>query len=519
MHIFISYAKKDTREVVEILVNQLDDLPGITTWWDQSIRPGGSWAAQIETEIDRSDLFIVLLSPDVRRDASAPGGGSFVLKEINYAQTVSKLILPVKAQPTRMPVQLADLQFIDLTGDLNQGIAEVVDYVRQLAHSSSAHSGTFPPTPVRPKTFRSTTTAQPAWRRKIGLAIGAVLLVIMLVAGVILAIGNNDKTANTPTLENTFVSENPTATEAPLDTSVDNPTEDSDSSNLATDIPTPVPTQNSDSMEIARQKVNENDEWSVVTQTFDGHEMVLVPVGCFMMGDSDESPIVEQCIEEPFWLDKYEVTNEQYGSVCSYSSESTGSQQPRNCVTWFMAHDFCDQRDARLPTEAEWEYAARGPDGLRYPWGNAFIAEKVVTSDTSNDMAADVGSRIGGESWVGAYDMSGNVSEWTSSISLDYPYANDTAHENDNDFESTRISRGGGYDTTANHVTTSMRYKWFPAADFYSFGFRCARSIDIDTLSATPTEADNTSSSDDSDATDMASPTPTPTLTPVSNPD
>jgi formylglycine-generating enzyme required for sulfatase activity len=93
-----------------------------------------------------------------------------------------------------------------------------------------------------------------------------------------------------------------------------------------------------------------------------------------------EQPASQVCFDEPFWIDKYEVTNAQYGSTgCEdWSSEP---DQPRNCVSWFDTRDFCAARDAHLPTEAEWEYAARGPDALVYPWGNEWNSQLAVWTD------------------------------------------------------------------------------------------------------------------------------------------
>ncbi|TVR19435.1 MAG: hypothetical protein EA396_12540, partial [Anaerolineaceae bacterium] len=159
--------------------------------------------------------------------------------------------------------------------------------------------------------------------------------------------------------------------------------------------------------------ITRNDDWTPVERDFDGITMVQVPAGCFMMGYDGEGG--EQCFDEPFWIDKYPVTNRQYGSSGFWS----GDDLPRESVNWFDARDFCEARGGRLPTEAEWEYSARGPDGWIYPWGNEFFANNVVNS---GGRTADVGSRPGGVSWVGALDMSGNVWEWTSSLFEPYPY-------------------------------------------------------------------------------------------------
>jgi formylglycine-generating enzyme required for sulfatase activity len=132
---------------------------------------------------------------------------------------------------------------------------------------------------------------------------------------------------------------------------------------------------------LAEAGVISNGEWEPYIQEFDGVKMALVQAGCFMMGSEDgestEKPVHEVCFDEPFWIDVYEVTNELYGSAASGNntwgnycgSRSRFDDQPRICINWSETAAYCESHGARLPTEAEWEYAARGPDSLRYPWG------------------------------------------------------------------------------------------------------------------------------------------------------
>ena len=155
-----------------------------------------------------------------------------------------------------------------------------------------------------------------------------------------------------------------------------------------------------------------NASWTPVVQAFEGVEMVQVPAGCFEMGHEagrrDERPTHEICFAEAFWIDRVEVTNAQYGEAGQFA----GDNRPRENLTWFEARDYCAGRDARLPTEAEWEYAASGPDNLIYPWGEELVETNLVFDRNSNNETAEVGSRPDGVSWVGALDMAGNVWEW-----------------------------------------------------------------------------------------------------------
>jgi hypothetical protein len=219
--------------------------------------------------------------------------------------------------------------------------------------------------------------------------------------------------------------------------------------------------------------------WSRVVETFDDVEMVLVPAGCFPMGsvdtesEEDERPIYVQCFDEPFWVDRYEVSNLAYGTAGRWS----GDLQPRESIDWFAASEYCAARGARLLTEAEWEYAARGPVAPIYPWGNEFVDDNVVSSWWNTARSTEiVTGRPGGASWVGALNMSGNVWEWTSSIYADYPFDPTDGREDVEDTFSPRVVRGG---SCCSYIIADVRATYrFPVAPFMqdpNIGFRCAK--------------------------------------------
>jgi formylglycine-generating enzyme required for sulfatase activity len=244
---------------------------------------------------------------------------------------------------------------------------------------------------------------------------------------------------------------------------------------------TPIPTLGSlDAvLEVARNFSGDNMDWEPFVREFNGINMVLVPAGCFEMGSIiryDEMPVHTVCFEEPYWIDQTEVTNEQYGS----SGMREGGTRPRENITWLDAQAFCQGRDARLPTEAEWEYAARGPEGLPFPWGNE-LNDEAIWNRTNDEGTAPVGSRPTGRSWVYAYDMSGNVWEWV----FDWYYNNYYQTLSDRvvnppgpESGASKVVRGGSWlSSSILELRTSTRGQYAPEEKYSSIGFRCVRDV------------------------------------------
>lgn len=215
-----------------------------------------------------------------------------------------------------------------------------------------------------------------------------------------------------------------------------------------------------------------------------GVAMVYVPPGCFFMGSYntiEEQPVHEVCFQKGFWIDRTEVTQgdfERLGGLKTDLNAFFGERRPVENITWFEARNFCALRRARLPTEAEWEYAARGPDSLAYPWGNQWNSNNAVDSGNSDNQTADVGSREADVSWVGAVDMAGNVAEWVNSIYGEYPAETSAIQEVDVEpnTENLMVMRGGSWNSsvTAN-FRASFRNRFKPDYWFTDGGFRCVR--------------------------------------------
>ncbi|MCU0499971.1 MAG: formylglycine-generating enzyme family protein [Anaerolineae bacterium] len=226
-------------------------------------------------------------------------------------------------------------------------------------------------------------------------------------------------------------------------------------------------------------------DWQPFIHHFeDGVPMVLVPPGCFRMGDADlidAGPVHEQCFDQAFWIDQTEVTQGQFARLGGQSAQPprfAGERLPVENITWFEAHDFCARRGARLPTEREWEYAARGVENWVYPWGdyppNRNLA---VYTYQPPDMTRWVLSVPAGNAWVGAADLIGNVAEWTSTIYQGYPYSPDDGREDPTDPTTPRIFRGIGWNFGENgDFSAALRFFYPPIFTDSSLGFRCARS-------------------------------------------
>ncbi|HEX2908548.1 MAG TPA: formylglycine-generating enzyme family protein, partial [Phototrophicaceae bacterium] len=218
--------------------------------------------------------------------------------------------------------------------------------------------------------------------------------------------------------------------------------------------------------------------WAPRLRDIDGVQMALVPPGCFVMGstdgETDEEPAHTQCFTQAFWLDVTEVTNKAYGSAGYFSDPD----QPRETVTWDEAKAYCEARGGRLPTEAEWEYAARGPASLTYPWGNEFVNENAASSWVETVRQTDaVGAHPGGGSWVGALDLSGNVWEWTSTLYAPYPYDAADGREDLDTGAGLRVVRGGSCCSyVVAEVRSAYRFVVDPAMADPNVGFRCVKA-------------------------------------------
>jgi len=221
--------------------------------------------------------------------------------------------------------------------------------------------------------------------------------------------------------------------------------------------------------------------------------MVYVPAGEFTMGSdegySDEQP-VHSVYLDAFYSDKTEVTNAQYRKCveagaceepgwpgCWDDSDFNAPDQPVVCVTWYQAQDYCEWAGARLPTEAEWEKAARGTDGRTYPWGDEWHDDYANwCCEKEYGYAAPVGSFPAGASPYGALDMMGNVWEWVADWYWKNYYSQSPGRNPPGpDSGEKRVLHGGSWGNDPSFVRSANRYGNAPDYRNNFVGFRCAR--------------------------------------------
>ncbi|MFQ6041826.1 MAG: SUMF1/EgtB/PvdO family nonheme iron enzyme, partial [Candidatus Poribacteria bacterium] len=228
----------------------------------------------------------------------------------------------------------------------------------------------------------------------------------------------------------------------------------------------------------------------------DGAKMVLVPTGTFLMGSSEEVGDPDEHPQhtvslDAYYIDQFEVTNAKYAKFMN----DTGHPPPKMWgqpyfnkpnlpvvgITWFDAQAYCKWAEKRLPTEAEWEKAARGTDGRIFPWGND-SDQKKANVEMSVGHLTDVGSYPAGASSYGVYDMAGNVAEWVTDW-YDTNYYLESPNENPPGPEmgQYRILRGGSWLDTWWSACSANRGETIvtPKTWRIDVGFRCVMDAGV----------------------------------------
>jgi formylglycine-generating enzyme required for sulfatase activity len=226
----------------------------------------------------------------------------------------------------------------------------------------------------------------------------------------------------------------------------------------------------------------------------DGSPMVLIPEGPFLMGSNEGEPYERPFREvhlDAFYVDCYSITNAQYAQFVKdtgYQIQGRwpegyqriwGDQHPAVYLTWFDAKAYAQWAGKRLASEAEWEKAARGVDGRRYPWGNRWDPQKCWCWEAGARGPAPVGSCAGDVSPFGVHDMAGNVTDWLEDWVLASSYeAWPSRNPRGPTMSTDRACRGGNwFSNDRGEFTCFCRGAQNPVSNQQTLGFRCILEV------------------------------------------
>jgi formylglycine-generating enzyme required for sulfatase activity len=318
-------------------------------------------------------------------------------------------------------------------------------------------------TPVKPaslsKPEKQVGTKFPLW----GIGLVAFAVLTLIVWGLSSLPASPFEATQTPSPTQTIFVEPATKTPVPA-------------TSTATIIPTPIPT-----LGIGSTMIGE-----------DGATLVYVPESEFMMGSDsyypDEKPIHKVNLDA-FWIDQTEVTNAMYAecmaadkcrapSIANHFRNPDYGNHPVVYVDWNKANTYCSWAGRELPSEAQWEKAARGTDARIYPWGNDTPNDTLLNYNQKVSDTIKVSSYETGKSIYGAYDMAGNVWEWVNDwYSESYYQISPSSNPLGPNFGQYRLVRGGAWNYSDSNVRSVDRFRNNPTYSSSSVGFRCARSL------------------------------------------
>lgn len=508
LKVFLCHASQDKPAVRELSRRLIGD-GWIDTWLDENkLLPGQDWRLSIEEAVETSDVVIICLSEN---SVSKEG---YVQKELRYAREIALekpdetiFLIPLRLDDCGVPRGLRFYQWVDYFGEKkNEAYNALVESLKlrhkqklrleeteceasvrstqKVADRESVESST--QEPAKRKSAAKIAKPLASGQRLRSTVIGSYIIVsvcLLITIGACLWMAPRLNLpawmwdAPKPTATVTTITLTPTKQQTPAWTftpvlaKIETPTK------TRTPIPTSLPIEIKDTKDV---------------------RMVLVPAGEFNMGsnngDSSERP-VHQVYLDAFYIDKYEVTNAHYQACvaaggCQYDEWSMGHSLTRSNyyanpkyndypvvnVYWEEAKTYCEWRGARLPTEAEWEKAARGTDGRTYPWGEGISCSYANYSDCKGD-TTEVGSYLKGESPYGVYDMAGNVWEWVNDV-YDENYYQNSSHTNPlgpTSSSSLHVLRGGAW--FSSDVRSANRDIHLASGWPNYYGFRCARDV------------------------------------------
>jgi formylglycine-generating enzyme required for sulfatase activity len=498
--VFISYRRKDISWALAVYQDLTHQ--GYDVFFDYTNIPSGDFEQIIITNIKARAHFVLILTPTTLDRCSEPG--DWLRREVETAIDEKRNIIPLffngfnfgddkvsekltgklkdisryngmNVHQDYFPEAMARLRTrflnVPLSAVLHPVSAEVQEVVleEQRAANKAAEEARARARKKKQKEFfDGISKLISSKNRRFGLSI--IILTALLFWGISAFLKNqpfvnpqeqNTATATAPVLTKTPTKAPPTATNTPQ--------------------PTFTPTPG-----IGSTKVSEKD----------GMVMVFVPAGEFTMGsdtDSDEQ-LIHQVNLDAFWIDQTEVTNAMYAKCVddggctpppssrsyardSYYGNSEFDDYPVIYVDWNKAKAYCEWVGRRLPTEAEWEKAARGTDGLPYPWGNTSPNNTLLNYGGIVGDTTEVGRYPAGASPYGAYDMAGNVWEWVND------WYSETYYQSSSSWNPTgpssgqfRVLRGRSWYFLDNDVRSANRGRNDPSLASNLVGFRCSLS-------------------------------------------
>jgi formylglycine-generating enzyme required for sulfatase activity len=440
-------------------------------WYDLSGLEGGSrWNQEIEDAIGASQYFIVVLSPNSIVS-------TWVKEEILYARGLERKIVPLLYKPCVIPLGLNTLNYVNVQGaNYQQNYQEILRAlgIERSKREAAEKARLAARKAILEKIFSNISSA---FQRLLSDSRPILRFIGMIIIATILFWAGSWAIPKFVALIPAPLS--PTMTPKPSSTPL-----------IPTKIITPI-----NAMTLAALPAEIVDD--------NGVTMHLIPAGEFTMGSesgaTDEKP-VHQVYLNAFYMDIYEVTNAAYNSCvdagyCTlpknissdtrsdYYNTAVYNDFPVINVDWNQAKAYCEWRSANLPTEAQWEKAARGTEIRVYPWGDNISCSyanhyEAFTECDSNADTTRVGSYEDGKSQYGIYDLAGNVWEWTADWYLGTYYQNSSSSNPQGpETGQYRVLRGGSWRNGSDDIRSTRRFS--AATDNFGevFGFRCVLNI------------------------------------------
>lgn len=490
-HIFISYSHKDTvyaHELARSLNRQ-----GFEVWIDERLDYGSSWPQEIQKQLDSCSAFLLVMT-------SRSFASDWVQSELQRAKRKLKPIFPLLLEGDEPWLSVESIQFYDVRG----GIYPDPRFYAALRNVITPGRDAPPrPSPKIPPTVKPSVARKPRLSLEVIVGLVGALATLCaaflglvpffrewifphtLAATLSLTVPSAANAAQMAVSTTSFpepeASIVPTVTATAIVTVTDVPAAPLLPSETTTN--TVVPTIPTEQTTAPPAEISPS-----LTPETPSIEMILVPEGEFTMGKGGimNAKPVHSVYVASFYMDTYEVTNALYKAcaaegICALPFRQDEYNNPQNAdhpvvfVTWKQAKTYCEWRGARLPTEAEWEKAARGnQDDRSYPWGNSIDCTLANYSECDRGIEK-VGSHEAGKSMYGIHDLAGNVSEWVSSLFKPYPYNSADGREDPN-ASGNRVLRGGNWNLPKNFLFAWYRNEADPNQAFDRVGFRCVQN-------------------------------------------